>query len=1133
LSSYAADVFLSYSRADAEAVRQIQACLKEAGLTTFLDHDQLPAGQPWLPALEQAIACCGAVAILIGPAGLGMWQRREVQLALDRQAEAERQGHPFPVIPVLLPKVKDPPGGFLKLQTWVDLSDLTDPAQLHLLLTGIRGCAPADGSTIREAFCPYRGLLPFREEDAGLFFGRDKAVEELLAHIREHSLITLVGRSGSGKSSVVYAGLIPALRRRADSRTWSILSLRPGPEPLHALVRAFDPPPADLPPFEADHRIEKQVEILRTMDGALGRRVRSLLATADEKGTDRLLLHVDQWEELYTQALRQSAFTPKQAEADVTRFIDLLLDATCTSPCTLVLTVRADFYGDLLKHGPLAAAVPPGQVNLGPMEREDIADAIVKPAAAVGLTVDPPLLEELLDEVCDDLGKLPLLQYALKETWQHSRKSDRKDRRLTFDDYGKAGGIDGAVAQRANDIFKGLNETQRAAARRLFVSLVTPGEGREDTRARAVFPESDDAIRDVVRAFAAWDARLLVTGEDVPSAQRLVEISHEALIREWDLLKDWIKDNREALHRREHIRARMRQWKEQGKDKTLLLPPGLPLEEGRKLLIDHGDVLIEEVAPYIAASIAADEERLRREEAEAEAERRRELAAAQHLASEQRKRTRLAIALSLVALLLAIAAGWQWSSAREQAQIAAEQRNQAEHNLDVALRAAEGLVFDLAQELKSVTGVSNNIVRRILNHADDLLKKLTGGEDAPSKLLHIRFAALDEFTQAYMNQGDLDAARDTAEQAREIAAKLVALDPSNAVWQRELSVSWNKLGDVRRAQSDLAGAERAYEAGKEIAATLVASDPSNAQWQSDLAVSWPKLGDVRRAQGDLAGAKRAYEASKEIAATLVASDPSNAQWQRELSVSWGRLGDVRQAQRDLAGAERAYKEQHEIKAKLVALDPSNAGWQSDLSKSWIKLGDVRFDQRDLAEAERAYEASKEIAATLVASDPSNAQWQSDLATSSERLGDVRFNQRDLAGAARAYENSRVIREKLASSNSASWQRDLAVSWEKLGDVRQAQRDLAGAERAYKEQHEIKAKLVALDPSNAEWQRDLIVSYVKLAEIATAYNEQGETAERYRAALTIAQALAGSGRLEPKDAWMVDELKRRLAAAGQP
>jgi hypothetical protein len=500
-------------------VLRVQAQLKDAGLQTFLDRDQLPAGQPWLPTLEQGIARSAAVAVFLGPTGLGTWQQREVHLALDRQAEEERQGRAFPVIPVLLARDTDPPGGFLRLNTWVDLrTDAADPAQLQFLVAGIRGQAPAGAGTLREGICPYRGLLAFREEDAGLFFGRDAATGELLAKVRGEPLVTLVGRSGSGKSSVVQAGLIPQLRRRADGRIWAIHTLRPGPEPLHAVVRTFDPPPPDLSPFEAAARVRHQVDLLRTEDGLLGEHIRALLADPKEQGTDRLLLYVDQWEELYTQALRQPTPDPKQAAADVERFIDPLLDTTLTRPCTVVLSARADFYGDLLKHPPLVQTV----VNLGPMDRTDLEAAIRKPAEAVRLAVDQPLVDELLDEVTDDLGKLPLLEYALKETWQQ-----REPGRLTLNAYGKAGGIDGAIARRANDIYDRLTPPEQAAARRLFASLVTPGEGREDTRARVIYPEAEDAIRAAVEAFSHAGARLLVTGDEAAASARTVEISHD------------------------------------------------------------------------------------------------------------------------------------------------------------------------------------------------------------------------------------------------------------------------------------------------------------------------------------------------------------------------------------------------------------------------------------------------------------------------------------------------------------------------------------------------------------------------------------------------------------------------------
>ena len=647
------DVFISYSRTDGDAVRRVQTRLKEAGLATFFDLDMLPAGQAWLPALEKGIAQCGAVAVFVGPAGFGTWQQREVQLALDRQVNEQRQGRTLPVIPVLLPQTSDPPGGFLRLNTWVDLrADLNDPRQLDLLLAGIRGKPTGEaGREVKDAICPYRGLLAFREEDAGLFFGREVEIEELLGKVRSERLITVVGRSGSGKSSVIYAGLIPALRRRVDGRTWAVRSLRPGSEPLHALVRAFDPPAADLAPFEADRRIEEQVDILRREDGALGRRVRRMLEEPTERGTDQLLLYVDQWEELYTQALNSAASHPARAIQDVTRFIDLVIDAARGSGCTAILTIRADFYGDLLKHGALSAAVPGGLVNLGPMDRDDLVATIRKPAEFVSLRVNGPLVEQMLDDVDGDLAKLPLLEHALKETWQR-----REGNRLTLNAYGEAGGINGAIAQRANDIYARLGAAEQAAARRLFVSLVAPGEGREDTRARVVYPENDEAICTVVRAFSDASARLLVTGGEGLSAQRMVEMSHEVLIREWGKLKEWIEINRDTLRRREHIRARVRQWEEQQRDPTLLLPPGLPLEEGRRLLADHGDVLIDGVRPFIETSIALDEARREGERRRVEEERRRD-----------RNRLRIALVAAAVTIIFASIAMYSFVNARAQA----------------------------------------------------------------------------------------------------------------------------------------------------------------------------------------------------------------------------------------------------------------------------------------------------------------------------------------------------------------------------------------------------------------------------------------------------------------------------------
>jgi hypothetical protein len=250
MASY--EAFLSYSRGDSAAAELLRARLADAGLRAFLDRYALPAGKPWQPELEAALSACRALVVLLGPAGIGSWQHREIQLGLDRQAAAEKTATTFPVIPVLLPGLQPddvPLGRFLALNTWVDLrTGLDEPEPLQRLIAAAQGQAIDSLTRDLAGLRPYRGLLPFREQDAGLFFGRQRFVDELVAKARQRSatnLVAVLGRSGSGKSSIVYAGLFPELRRErgtGQQAVWNIASLRPGRQPLQALIEAFDPP---------------------------------------------------------------------------------------------------------------------------------------------------------------------------------------------------------------------------------------------------------------------------------------------------------------------------------------------------------------------------------------------------------------------------------------------------------------------------------------------------------------------------------------------------------------------------------------------------------------------------------------------------------------------------------------------------------------------------------------------------------------------------------------------------------------------------------------------------------------------------------------------------------------------------
>src|SRR5262249_33737405 len=239
------DVFVSYSRADWRHAAEIDSALRANGLRSFFDRRELAPGLPWIRALEQAIGAAKAVIVLIGPRGLGNTQQYERELAIVRQTRDPA----FPVVPVLLPDTtSDRPFDFLNVLTWVDFSHVASvsgaPEELVRLLAAVRG-APSLADAPREAICPYRGLDAFREEDAAFFFGRGGASEpespigQLIRKVREHPFVMVVGRSGSGKSSLVYAGLLPALRRERD-RFWNVLSLRPGPAPLRALAAAFN-----------------------------------------------------------------------------------------------------------------------------------------------------------------------------------------------------------------------------------------------------------------------------------------------------------------------------------------------------------------------------------------------------------------------------------------------------------------------------------------------------------------------------------------------------------------------------------------------------------------------------------------------------------------------------------------------------------------------------------------------------------------------------------------------------------------------------------------------------------------------------------------------------------------------------
>lgn len=560
------DLFLSYSRADTEAVLALRKILEGRGLHTFFDRDQLLAGLPWPEALETGLASTRSVAVFIGPGGLGLWQKREMAFALDRQVAEEKTGRPFPVIPVLLPGADTTPG-FLFLNTWVDFRhDLADPDGIEAIERVVRGGTQEDRPQLSGSLCPYRGLRPFDEESAAFFFGREAFSGRILDTLLQRNLVAVLGPSGVGKSSIVQAGVLPLLRRRRPpDDTWDAVGFVPGNNPFQHLAAAL------MPLLQPEAVVTQALAETARLGEFLGQETTSLQATvgrilAQSAGTDRLLLVADQFEELFTMTRSEER----------RRFLEALLHALQHSRLHVVLTMRSTFYESLIgAHRGLSDLLEHATVNLGPMTRDEHHRAVVEPARRLGLGFEPGLTKRILDDVAEEPGNLPLLEFALTELWAR-----REQRMLTHAAYEQIGGVSGAIVQRAETVFQGFTAARQILAKRVLTRLVwVGGEHGQEARRRVALADLDDDARDVARILA--DARLLVVGQCL-QGEHTVEVAHEALIRRWARLCGWLDEDREFLLWRRRLYAALEAWEANREESTLL--HGTPLREAENWL---------------------------------------------------------------------------------------------------------------------------------------------------------------------------------------------------------------------------------------------------------------------------------------------------------------------------------------------------------------------------------------------------------------------------------------------------------------------------------------------------------------------------------------------------------------------
>ncbi|CAA9541206.1 MAG: High-affnity carbon uptake protein Hat/HatR [uncultured Thermomicrobiales bacterium] len=534
--------------------------------------------------------------------------------------------------------------------------------------------------------CPYRGLFAFREEDARFFFGREAFTDRLLGAVgvghligsadgrsdhdaaRPRPLVAVVGSSGSGKSSVVFAGLVPRLQTASG---WAVAAFRPGARPLDALAAVLVSL-LESGRSETDCLIETPKLATALREGNVN--LTAVLERVREKagGTTRLLLVADQFEEAYT-------LCRDDRERGV--FLDVLLTgfaaAAETRPSTAValLTMRADFLGQALAHRPMADALQDADLKLGPMTEAELRAAIERPATLVGVGLEAGLADRILEDVTAAPGGLPLLEFALAQLWE-----EQAEGMLTHAGYEAIGGVEEALARHADDVCGALS-AEEGDIRRVFTQLVRPEEETTDTRRRATRGELGEEAWALVARLA--DERLVVTGRDEATGEETVEVVHEALIGEWAQLREWMGQDRAFRLWQERLRAARRQWEASKHDPGALLR-GAPLAEAEGWLERRGVDLGAAEREFVVVSVALRDREITR----------------QH-------RFRWAVvATSLAAALVALTlASWAWSERGRAEQQAARAEQQAATAQSLQLVAQSKSVADGQFDLDLLLGL--------------------------------------------------------------------------------------------------------------------------------------------------------------------------------------------------------------------------------------------------------------------------------------------------------------------------------------------------------------------------------------------------------------------------------------------
>ncbi|GAA4781470.1 winged helix-turn-helix domain-containing protein [Lysobacter hankyongensis] len=843
---------------------------------------------------------------------------------------------------------------------------------------------------------PYVGLSAFDDEHAGVFFGRSRVTAELLAAMRQQidnqrRFLLIVGASGCGKTSLLNAGALPLLRqdggfdglRALSVARCDLAGIDTGDALLHLAASlaqwtlggrpVFSPGPAS----DLAAAIRQSPEsIVATIEDAFRRHPSREFA---DQRYAHLLLTIDHAEALVANRARDPERHDPQRDAAFSRALHFL----CESPRVMVaMIVRGDFYLALVEAYPEIADRKLGEGHFDVLTPRpgEIAQIIRTPAALAGLTFEEDAqTAEHLDDVLRDAANahadaLPLLQHTLQALYE--RRSD--DGELRFDAYRAIGGLEGALAHRAEEVFAALPEAARRGLDSLFSQSIVMQQDNDSISAhRVAWSALDDNARALAEAFVR--ARLFVA--ELSDGLAGVRVVHEALLRQWPRARDWIQDNRRLLQAKARMRRAAARWIEEGRSADQLLNPGRPLQDALEAARQLPDDLSDEEHAFLQASAKLD----------------------------RRKRRLRATAIAGLAIFAVISAAL--------ALLATQARDEAERRREEALQLADFMLVDLADKLRPLgnLGLLDSISAKALAQLERRPEAQTRTEDLINRSRALRTAG-----EVMTEKAKLDEAKSAFERASAAARAAVERAPESTDAIAELGVAAYWLGYHHYRQGSLDEARRHWSTYLRTSEQLIRLQPERPEWQIELSYALNNLGAVARDQGQIGEALAYFRRSARLKAAVLSTRPDDDALRYDLvdTLSWISSGDVSEGR--LSEAASGYAEQIAMLRRLVGKKPDALVWKRRLATSLLSAGQLASSRGDPDEARARIEESIAKLSELTRNEPDNKVWARDLILAHIEAGEIADGRGDARSrAAHASFAERMIRDMQASGDAST------------------------------------------------------------------------------------------------------------------